>query len=169
MRRNRIPAAPFLQQEVNTGVEGFAVLMIILAIVNSISKSKKKKTGKTVAFSGSPAAAQREAKAQKELAAIRKKALAQQAAVKAAAKASAPAEGEGFAQPAFSGSLNMESTEGEDLCEPTLGHERELTVEAGSVYENEIGREPLMDFSAKGLLQGVVMSEILIRPAQRRR
>lgn len=154
-------------------MEGFAVLMIILAIVNSISKSKKSKgskSGKAV-FPNGASLAQREAKIQKELEAIKKKVMAQQAAAKAVAqaKASIPAEGEGFTQPAFSGSLNMDSTEGQDLCDPTLGHEREISVEPGSVYAGEIGREPALDFSAKGLLQGVIMSEILTRPAQRRR
>lgn len=154
-------------------MEGFAVLMIILAIVNSISKSKKNKAAKAgkATFPNGPSLAQREAKVQKELEAIKKKVMAQQAAAKAAAQAKVaiPAEGEGFTQPAFSGSLNMDSTEGEDLCDPTLGHEREISVDPESVYAGEIGREPVMDFSARGLLQGVIMSEILTRPAQRRR
>ena len=149
-------------------MEGFAVLMIILAIINSISKAKKNKPKKvgSAAFPSAASTAQRTAKVQEELDGIKKKMIAQQAAAKAAARAKAvsPAEGEGFSQPVFSGSLNVDSNEGEDLCDPELGHERELTAENGSVYAGEIGREPAVDFSAKALVQGVIMSEVLGKP-----
>jgi len=76
---------------------------------------------------------------------------------------SAPAEGEGYA-PDWSGSLSADSAEGEDLCDPSLGHEREIAADPRSVYAGEIGRESLVDTSPRGLIQGVVMSEILTRP-----
>ena len=68
-----------------------------------------------------------------------------------------------------SGSLQAQSTEGECICDPVLEHVREETIESSSIYTEEIGRESLIDFSAKGVLQGVIMSEILKRPAQRAR
>ncbi len=67
----------------------------------------------------------------------------------------------------FRGSMQVDSNEGECICDPELEHEREQVTASESVYASEIGREPLMDFSALGLLQGVVMSEILTRPVQR--
>ena len=67
------------------------------------------------------------------------------------------------------GSMMYDSSEGECICDPELEHEREIKVEPESVYANQIGREPLLDFSSKGILQGVVMNEILTRPTQRRR
>lgn len=67
------------------------------------------------------------------------------------------------------GSMMFDSTEGECVCEPELGHEPENVPAPESVYAGEIGREPLVDFSARGIMQGVVMSEILARPAQRAR
>ena len=84
-------------------------------------------------------------------------------------------EGEGTFQPSFSaeepfrGSMSADSTEGECICEPELEHVRETKPEPASVYAGEIGREPLVDFSSRGLMQGIVMSEILTRPAQRTR
>ena len=80
-----------------------------------------------------------------------------------------PAEGEGSFQKIWTGSMDAHSSEGEDLCDPDLGHEREIILDSQSVYASEIGREPLVDLSAKGLLQGVIMSEILTRPTQRKR
>ena len=68
---------------------------------------------------------------------------------------------------AFRGSMPDESTEGECICDPDLEHERIQNVAPGSVYQNEIGKESLVDFSARGMMQGFVMSEILTRPAQR--
>jgi len=69
----------------------------------------------------------------------------------------------------FRGSMQTESTEGECICDPELEHEREKEPAPTSVYAGEIGKEPLVDFSARGVLQGFVMSEILTRPAQRAR
>lgn len=79
----------------------------------------------------------------------------------------APAEGEGY-QASWIGSMNVDSDEGEDLCDPSLGHERETIIDPQSVYAGEIGKEPLLDLSSRGLMQGVIMSEILTRPAQRK-
>lgn len=69
----------------------------------------------------------------------------------------------------YLGSMMADSSEGEDACELELGHERTQVIEPESVYANEIGSEPLLDFSARGIYQGVVMSEILARPARRMR
>lgn len=84
------------------------------------------------------------------------------------------AEGESHAVPntaslrtEYMGSLHQTSTEGEDFCDPELEHSRPSPDAPDSVYAEEIGREPMLDFSAKGLYQGVVMSEILTRPSRR--
>lgn len=69
----------------------------------------------------------------------------------------------------YMGSLHETSTEGEDLCDPELEHSRPSPEEPESVCAGEIGREPMLDFSAKGLYQGIVMSEILARPSRRAR
>ena len=80
-----------------------------------------------------------------------------------------PAEGEGSFQKIWMGSMEAQSNEGKDLCDPELGHEREIILDSESVYANEIGRESLVDTSARGILSGVIMSEILTRPVQDRR
>lgn len=82
------------------------------------------------------------------------------------------AEGESHAVPnatstEYMGSLHETSAEGEDDCDPELEHRRFVAPPEDSVYAEEIGREPMLDFSAKGLYQGVVMSEILTRPSRR--
>ena len=67
----------------------------------------------------------------------------------------------------YMGSMHADTSEGEDACELILEHEREDRTEPESVYAGEIGKEPLLDLSAKGIYQGVVMSEILARPHRR--
>ena len=71
--------------------------------------------------------------------------------------------------PEYAGSMYMDSTEGEDLCDPALEHDRPERTDPRSVYANEIGAQRRLDFSPEGLWQGVVMSEILTRPADRQR
>lgn len=75
----------------------------------------------------------------------------------------------GLMETPYTGSLQAESMEGECICDPVLEHVREENTENKGVLANEIGGEPLVDFSAKGVLQGFVMSEILKRPSQRAR
>ncbi len=73
------------------------------------------------------------------------------------------------AETEYVGSLHEGSFEGEELCDPMLMHDRPmLEVEENSVYEGEIGGHKL-DLSPQGLYQGIVMSEILKRPADRMR
>ena len=67
----------------------------------------------------------------------------------------------------YRGSLNAETTEGECVCDPSLEHDRETYSDPDSVYATEIGDVPKLDFSPQGIMQGVVMSEILARPSQR--
>lgn len=59
------------------------------------------------------------------------------------------------------------SDEGEDTCDPSLGHERMEIPEPDSVYAQEIGGG-LPPITPQSLVQGVVMSEILNRPKYRR-
>lgn len=71
------------------------------------------------------------------------------------------------------GSMNFDSMEGqssdegEDTCDPALGHERISPEEPDSVYAQEIGGG-LPPITPQSLVQGVVMSEILKRPTYRR-
>jgi len=67
----------------------------------------------------------------------------------------------------YMGSMHADTSEGEDACDPLLAHERREFIDPESVYAAEIGREPLLDLSARGIFQGVVMSEILARPKKR--
>ncbi len=104
-----------------------------------------------------------------------------------------PLEDQPAAQPAYTGSLGAASTEGQDTCDPTLGHDRtraaakesgqesrysaarekaEKTIRCRPVpVENEIcTQEPVTmpQLDAQALIQGVVMSEILKRPNERK-
>jgi len=72
-------------------------------------------------------------------------------------------------QEEYMGSLRADSSEGEDACDPALEHERKILPDPASVYAGEIGSEPVLDLSARGIYQGVVMSEILNRPVRRMR
>lgn len=72
-------------------------------------------------------------------------------------------------QEEYMGSLHADTSEGEDACDLSLGHERTENIEPQSVYAEQIGMESPFDFSPKALYQGVVMSEILTRPSERRR
>ena len=67
----------------------------------------------------------------------------------------------------YMGSMNADTAEGEDACDVVLAHECPERMDPESVYAGEIGREPAVDLSAKGIYQGVVMSEILARPQRR--
>lgn len=67
----------------------------------------------------------------------------------------------------YGGSLGATSTEGRDTCDPSLGHERRQPVEpAADAYALDEGPVPELD--AQTLIQGIVMSEILKRPYERK-
>lgn len=61
------------------------------------------------------------------------------------------------------------SEEGEDECDPSLGHGHFQTPEPDGVYGDEIGGETIPALTPQSLVQGVVMSEILRRPVSMRR
>ena len=68
------------------------------------------------------------------------------------------------------GSLGYGTKEGMDTCDPTLGHERlweNWTQEEDEPVREAAPNAPLI-FTEKALWQGVVMSEILARPSQRK-
>lgn len=69
----------------------------------------------------------------------------------------------------YEGSLGGGSTEGLDTCDPALEHGNRRQMAAEGVYEGEIGGEPLIDLTPRAMIQGIVTSEILTRPAQRMR
>lgn len=89
----------------------------------------------------------------------------------------------------YTGSLGSVSTEGRDTCDPTLGHDRRTAARRdepravpaerrensphrrapaadGDAYALDEGIMPQLD--AQALIQGVVMSEILKRPNERK-
>lgn len=68
---------------------------------------------------------------------------------------------------AYVSTEGMASQEGEDECDPSLGHGQ--VPERGSVYADEIGGDTIPAITPQSLLQGVVMSEILQRPVSMRR
>ena len=127
-------------------MEGLLILFLIVWAINSKSSKKKKKQSankrqtakRTVVFEEAPVLTPQDEETK---------------------------EGDSFMQNVHSGSLGFETTEGVDLCDPELGHAREVSGDPESVYAGEIGKEPILDTSPRALVQGVVMSEILARPA----
>lgn len=151
-------------------MEGLLILALLGWAFSKMNQKAKKQMKKQVAASAfADDAAERRAKRMEQLRVEAEKRRIQIPRE----KPTQYAEGEGIFQPSFRaeepfrGSMQAESTEGECICDPDLEHERETKPEPASVYAAEIGREPLVDFSARGLMQGFVMSEILTRPAQR--
>lgn len=59
------------------------------------------------------------------------------------------------------------STEGMDICDASLGHQR-LPLWLADETEPLFGAEENATISSDALLQGVIMSEILTRPSQRK-
>ena len=70
----------------------------------------------------------------------------------------------------YVGSLNVDSDEGRDLCDPELGHahEEEFTVQALPDEPNPYEETPVLSWDSRAIVQGVVMNEILTRPDQRK-
>ena len=66
----------------------------------------------------------------------------------------------------YGGSLGAVSAEGRDTCDPSLGHERRSVEPADDAYALDEGLVPELD--AQMLIQGIVMSEILKRPYERK-
>lgn len=152
-------------------MDGIVVLLLIAWVVSQMKSKKNKKTKAHASFSVNKQTYMRSradyiAKMREE---FQNKQTAAQTPLNEMVLDSV--EGEKYepsvsaAEEAFRGSMQMESTEGECVCEPELEHEREVIPPKESVYSGEIGRESLVDFSARGLMQGFVMSEILSRPS----
>lgn len=70
----------------------------------------------------------------------------------------------------YTGSLGVSSTEGMDLCDSTLNHDRIIVEEPEAEFLNEYEGSALLPFpfTADAVMQGVIMSEVLTRPAQRK-
>ena len=144
-------------------MDGIIVLVIIGWLIASMSSKKKRKAKPRAGYQAKQRPVSFAFQPQSDL-------PKEEGPFQQMPKANAvPAEGEGSFQQIWTGSMNVQSSEGEDLCDPDLGHDRETILDAQSVYANEIGREPLVDTSARGILQGVIMSEILTRPVHGRR
>ena len=157
-------------------MDGLILLLLIIGWIVSASQKKKKKKAtpptpqKPAAVSPIVSRMEREQRIQQIRAEIEKR----KARLEQEKEFFQPPEQLSFFQQegksiGEGGSMTFDSTEGECLCEPELEHERPVSTVSQTVYEGEIGREPLVDFSAKGVLQGFVMNEILTRPVQRKR
>jgi len=155
-------------------MDGILVLVLIGWIISQMSKKNKKTKARVASgFQKEKTSQPKAARAAKTYAEIEKR-KAQTIQEKTAAVQHAFGEGESAVSPfpmeeSFRGSMQAESMEGECICDPELEHEREQVTAPESVYAGEIGREPIVDVSARGLMQGIVMNEILTRPAQRAR
>lgn len=153
-------------------MDGVFVLVLIGWIVSMIGKKNKRKAKKAAfSFPKESAAQRKAAAAEKGYAELGTHNVQPQKNTRSYFE-TAIEEGESSAEPElsealFRGSMQVESTEGECTCEPELEHKREDLVTTPEVYAGEIGREPLVDFSSRGVLQGFVMSEILARPDRR--
>ena len=154
-------------------MDGLLTLLILFWIFKAISKNKKKGSKPTKRTRTSkPKATAEEIRERAQRAIRMHDELKRRAAQKGEQITMSDmhnhehAEGESC-PPVASGSMQIDSTEGECLCDPLLDHERVADNEPESVYAGEIGREPLLDLSTKGLYQGIVMSEVLKRPAER--
>lgn len=150
-------------------METLVFVFVFLLIISNLSKNKK---GKTAAKTDADASAQKAAKPQREIKQVsfRMDEFFPKPAASAAGEGhSAPiVPNEGVSRAAdFRGSLKAKTSEGECLCDPALEHDRNVYEDAASVYATEISDAPKLDLSARGIWQGVVMSEVLARPGQR--
>ena len=145
-------------------MDGMIVLLLIGWLIKAMSKKGKKAEKRKAAFTSARTAASRLGKSPSQPLPVFEP---EQTAF--AAEAFASSEGVGTFQEEWRGSMETSSDEGEDLCDPALEHDRPERTDPHSVYANEIGAQHRLDFSPEGLWQGVVMSEILTRPADRQR
>ena len=155
-------------------MDGLLVLVLIGWLISQMSKKKKTPKPKRTLNASKENAAQRKAERIAQMQAELEKRRAQPLRERQPVEQMVNSEGESATaympmEEAFRGSMQVNSTEGECICDPELEHEREKEPSPTSVYAGEIGKDPLVDFSARGVLQGFVMSEILTRPAQRAR
>lgn len=80
-------------------------------------------------------------------------------------------EGESFQdRGVYVGSLGAASMEGMDVCDPMLNHDRIIATEPEAWFpmEDEGAASPPVFFTADAVAQGVIMSEVLARPGQRK-
>lgn len=160
-------------------MDTIALLLILYAVYKRFQKKKDgaKKPRKPVENRSSQMRAERAARIHEELQRIKAE---KQISTDEAVAASTFAEGGATAAPItmegesvqesrmeYRGSMNADSFEGECICDPELEHERAAMADPACVYAGEIGRAPALDLSSAGIYQGIVMSEILTRPAQR--
>ncbi len=147
-------------------MDGLLFLVILFWAGKAISKSAKQKTMNTVVKEKHPQVQAAvpptvETQPQKQDS-LRSMAEGESALTAFTASSGVPSDGE------YMGSLLMDSDEGKDLCDPSLEHDRPERADPESVYAGEIGTKSVLYLSPAGLYQGIVMSEILARPAQRR-
>lgn len=152
-------------------MDGLLALLIIFGLVRKLFGVKKGKTRRNRRSSLDDRAEQRIQQLRRVHEQLVKQQEEQKQSEQLSCESIQPEEGKAlpcFEGAGHTGSLHVESTEGVDLCDPSLEHDRDMTEDTQTVYAGEIGREPVLDLSARGIYQGVVMSEILTRPAMRR-
>ena len=148
-------------------MESLIALMVIGWIVSAINKKKKvKKPGNSAAAKSASTAVNNARKREARIAQMRQELERRKAEMQNQSESQQlsffPEGGS-----AETGSMNYVSTEGECACDPALEHERIAREDPQSVYAQEIGSGTVLDFSAQGMKQAIVMSEILARPSQR--
>lgn len=151
-------------------MESLLFLLLLGWIFNKISKAPKKKKSPAVSQPVKVVMSEK----QKEKIQQARQAMQQMSMPVEETSFSQPGEGEcdpehmHSAEGEYRGSMDAAATEGVDFCDPSLEHVRTKTADPESVYANEIGNGPALDLSPRGIYQGIVMSEILTRPAYRR-
>ena len=153
-------------------MEGLLFLLLMGWIVKTMNKAAHRtQKGKTAARPSVKAVLNEAQKAKIQQA---RQTMQQMTMPLEEAEYQSPAEGEcapehmHSSEGEYRGSMEAVATEGMDFCDPSLEHVRTEEAEPESVYANEIGKQPVLDFSPRGIYQGVAMSEILARPARRR-
>lgn len=80
-------------------------------------------------------------------------------------------EGESFQnRGVYVGSLGVASMEGMDFCDPMLNHDRIIAAEPEAWFSMEDGGTAALPvfFTTDAVARGVIMSEVLARPGQRK-
>lgn len=76
---------------------------------------------------------------------------------------------QGNVGPRYGGSLGLSSLEGMDTCDPSLNHDRIISEESSDLPEEPKEAAGFsISFTRDAIMQGIVMSEILARPSERK-
>lgn len=168
-------------------MDALLTLLILFWIVRAIAKSlspnkKKRKAAETslddAAAADGQAREERAARAARMREAIRRREAARKAPFQPMeGMQEAAGEGESamavddehpFMRPEYAGSMRMHSDEGRDTCAPSLAHERPAQPREEWDTASAGADEGPFAPDAQAMVMGVVMSEILTRPCDRK-